>query len=70
MKIQLETRYRCDGCGIDAVNPQNWRSMMPLMAGTVTMVIGSGLLGSQDYCPKCLQLMLTAIGNWPKQQSA
>jgi hypothetical protein len=68
MRIDSVTKYRCDGCGDEQQNPHSWRTMMPLMAGTYTMRIGSGVSPGSDYCLKCVETMLTAIGKWPKNQ--
>ena len=68
MRIDSVTKYRCDGCGDEQQNPYSWRIMMPLRVGSFTLIAGHDSSGG-DYCLKCVETMLTAIGKWPKNQA-
>lgn len=61
MKIEHQTKYKCDGCGAEEVNPAGWSSLVPMLAGGMTITIGSGISASRDYCAACLKKMYAAI---------
>lgn len=63
MRIEQVTKYRCDGCRAEQANPIGWCSLMPMMAGGMTMTVGGAVSGaiSSDYCPECIKIMRSAV---------
>lgn len=59
MRIEAATKYRCDGCGVEAINPTAWYSVMPMMfSGAVFNTVH---VPSSDYCSTCVQRMRAAL---------
>ena len=60
MRIEVATKYRCDGCGIEQHQPSGWQSLVPLVAGS-TVVMFTGNHHGKDYCLQCLGAMTGAL---------
>lgn len=61
MKLETRTTYRCDGCSAESVMPYGWTTTLPLVAGGMTMTVGSGINMGQDFCADCYRKMKLAV---------
>ena len=61
MRIEHRTKYQCDGCRTEQENPAGWQTMVPLMAGSFTMVAGSSAAYGSDFCATCVKHMRAAV---------
>jgi hypothetical protein len=63
MKIEQQAKFRCDGCGVEKIDPMGWVHLQSIYrGGYVTFAIGTPT-PSTDYCSDCFSIMKNSISN-------
>jgi hypothetical protein len=59
MLIETVRRYKCDGCGQEAITPYNWRSFAIIFTGRCAAYYERA--ATKNYCEPCAMKMRQAV---------
>ena len=61
LRIETATKYICNGCKVEAINPYGWSQIDSLHNGSFAMNLVNSMTYGEHYCNSCMSKMRTFI---------